>query len=248
MNDDFVKDYRREPSPEFRQALYARISQPMNAQITPVRRLRARALAVACAVAILCGATLLTPAGRAFANQVLYRIGIFTVSEMPAGPALNDEPTAEPPSAPVPQPRAADAAAASRLAGFTVLDLTALPPGYAPTEEWMVIKEGQRVSVVRGYADGSGRSLSVSQLKAAPGETYDQVLSPNETATPVTINGADGLLIEGVLFGEGPFVDGRPSSFKATNWLRWAADGLNYTIWADGLTAEQLVEIAQGMR
>lgn len=246
MNDDFIKDYRREPSPEFRQALYARISPPMNAHIPSMRRLRARALAMACALAVLAAATLLTPAGRAFANQLLYQIGVVTVVEMPQGSVANDQPTAAPPSTPVPQPRAADADAASRLAGFAVLDLAALPAGYAPVEDWTVIREGQRVNAVRGYADGAGRSLTINQLKPAPGETYEQQLSPNETATPVDINGAEGLLIEGVLMGYGPIVDGRPA-LKPTNWLRWAAGGINYTLWADDLSAEQLVEIARGM-
>ncbi|HYF62181.1 MAG TPA: hypothetical protein VD886_05160 [Herpetosiphonaceae bacterium] len=220
----------------------------MNTQITPMRRLRARAFAVACALVILCGATLLTPAGRAAANRLLYTIGIVTVVEMPQGPADNDKPTAVPPPAePAPQPHAADAADASQLAGFTVLDLAALPAGYAPAEDWTVITDDRRVNAVRGYADAAGHSLTVTQLKAAPGETYEWRLSPSETATPVEINGAEGLVIDGVLFGEGPFVDGQPSSFKSTTWLRWAAGDINYTLWSDGLTAEQLLEIARGM-
>jgi hypothetical protein len=247
MNDDFVKDYRREPSPEFRQALYARISQPMNTQTLPMRRVRARALGLACALLLLCGAALLTPAGRAFANQLLYRIGVITVSEMPAGPVVNEQPTAEPAVA-VQHQYVADAAAASGLAGFTVLDLAELPDGFAPLGNWSVGPAAlPGTMVVRGYADGAGHTLTVNQFKAAPGTTYDETLSPNEQATPVDINGAQGLLIEGRLMGEGRLTgDGSPE-LRPTNWLYWAAGGINYTLFGDGLSADQLLAVARAM-
>jgi hypothetical protein len=248
MNDDFVKDYRREPSPEFRQALYARISQPMNTQTMSMRRVRARALGLACALVLLCGATLLTPAGRTFANQLLYRIGIITVSEPdPAGAGNGEQPTAEP-AVEVQHQYVADAAAASGLAGFTVLDLAELPDGFAPQGDWSVGPAAlPGTIVVRGYADGAGHTLIVNQFKAAPGTTYDETLSPNEQATPVDINGAQGLLIEGRLMGEGRLTGNGSPELRPTNWLYWAVGGVNYTLFGDGLSADQLLAAARAM-
>jgi hypothetical protein len=250
MNDDFVKDYRREPSPEFRQALYARISQPMNTHTLPMRRVRARALGLALALVLLCGATLLTPAGRSFANQLLYRIGVITVSEPdPAGSGNGEQPTVAP-AVEVQHQYVADIAAASELAGFTVLDLPSLPAGYAPSGDWAVGPGHPAVKitiVVRMYTDGAGHTLIANQFKAAPGESYEETLSPNEQAMPVDINGAQGLLIEGRLMGEN-FLPGNGSpELKPTNWLYWAAGGVNYTLFGDGLSADQLLAVARAM-
>jgi hypothetical protein len=99
MNDDFIHQFDppKPPRPEFTASLYQRITQPMKTT-TRTRVLRTVALSFAM-VAVIATVLFILPSTRAFADSIIRQIkkGDVTIQ------TVND------------------AAAASQLAGFTVL-------------------------------------------------------------------------------------------------------------------------------
>jgi hypothetical protein len=253
MNEDLLNQYRQEPSPAFKQELYRRISRPASAQAPGTQRWVRRSRAVAQCAVLLIGTLLLIPAGRTLAQEFLYRIGVFTVTNHTDLPGI--QPTAQPPSpsAQSGTQHAPDPASASALAGFPVQAPASLPAGYLPTGDWSIGPQGQGVVVAYGYRNSSGHYLFINEFKYAGSDAYNDMLSPQEQAQPVSIHGQPGVLITGRLVARGTFEEketstasGQPA-LEATTWLYWAEDGVNVTLFSNGLSSEALIEVAESM-
>src|SRR5512142_1342279 len=124
MNDDFINQFEQPepPRPEFTAALYQRITQPLKTTAR-TRVLRTVALSFAM-IAVIATVLFFSPSARAFADSILRQFGV--------GGYIFVQGTAEPTVSPEEQATARafgkpmlqhpkDAAAASQLAGFSVL-------------------------------------------------------------------------------------------------------------------------------
>ena len=208
MNDDFINQFEQpqSPRPEFTAALYERITQPMKTT-TRTRALRAVAASIAM-VALIASALFLLPSTRAFANSIIQQIGKGN------GKVQTTE----------------DAAAASQLAGFTVLAPSYLPDGYtAVTQpgEWTVSGKGD-VVVSISYANQSANGdLSISQAMVRQGEPNPATSGPD--AQSVTVRGQPGIWISGT----------------GKSVLTWDENGISYIIGTNTLSKDELMKVAE---
>jgi hypothetical protein len=253
MNDDFLKKYRKPPRPQFAAELYERISEPMETQPKLLYR-RRTALAMASIGLILILAILISPPVRAFADQVLRQIGVFTLVDESARAGAGEPvdappvPTAEPPAAGQSR-RATDAAGAGSLAGFTVLAPTYLPDGYIQEGTWSVQPQGAGVIVVNGYRSAEGEHfLLLNQYRYGPGDSFEQSYAQNEKVQDATVRGHPGAWITGRLMTD-PARGAQPGepALGPTNWLLWEENGVNYTLFGDVLGLEEMQKIAASL-
>jgi len=240
--DDFLTQFREDPRPEFAEQLYRRIDKPMtttNLNLPFVRRL---ALAGGLSTLLLLALLALSPAARAFAGDLVRQIGAFTVAPFEAMPAATVAPTAEPPAA-SDAASAATGAEASALAGFAVRQPSWLPDGYQPDGDWAIVPQGQGVNAVRQYLAGQGEHfLILNQYRYGSGDSYEQTYGDNESVSDVQVRGQQALAISGRLMDH-PH-DGE-TGLVPTNWLMWEEGGINYTLFADDLTIDDLLRIAE---
>lgn len=256
MNDDnFLTKFRESPRPEFADELYERINKPMDRQISPTVLFGRRAALTFAALLLLLATTLaVSPQARAIASQQWRQIGaiIFQDGTEPAtsGPATPPPPTMPAPSESSIQ-RAASAAEASRLAGFTVLEPAFLPEGYTSSGEWSVDERDGSVYVVSTYQSADGSDfLTFNQIRYAPGVTFEQRYGDNETLQDVTVADHAGVWIEGRYMAdpnEPPPADGAEPELLSTNWLVWEADGLTYILYGTGLERPEMMNIAESL-
>ena len=172
MSDDFIHQFDppEPPRPEFKAALYQRISQPMK---TSTRTRTWRAVAATFAMlAVIAAVLAFSPAARAFAGSVIqqFQKGNTTVQ------TVND------------------AASASQLAGFTVLAPAYLPDGYAAHTQpgpWSVVRENGDVMAVIAYDDQtSNGTFGISEENYRTGDTNALMSMPE--AQDVTVRGQPG--------------------------------------------------------
>lgn len=239
--DDFLTQFREEPRPEFAEQLYRRINKPMNNP--PLHRPHVRRLAFAGGLfaLLLLVSLAVSPAARAFAGDLVRQIGAFTVAPYEALPADPARPTAEPPT-PQDVSFAATASEASALAGFTVLQPAWLPDGYQADLDWSVAQQEQGTIVVRQYQSAQGAHfLLMNQYQYGSDDQFAQTYGDNETVSDVQVRGQQALAISGRLMDH-PL--DRDAGLVPTNWLLWEEGGVNYTLWADDLTLDELMQVA----
>ena len=172
MSDDFIHQFDPPgpPRPEFKAALYQRITHSMKAT-TQTRTWRAVAVSLAM-LAMIAAVLAFSPAARAFAGSVIHQFqkGNTTVQNVD------------------------DAASASQQAGFTVLAPSYVPDGYAAFNQpgvWSVVHENGNVMAVITYDDqASNGTFGLSEEIYQPGETNTLTSIPE--AQDVTVRGLPG--------------------------------------------------------
>ncbi len=210
MSDDFINQFEppKPPRPEFTAALYQRINQPMIAS-TRTRVLRRAALTFAM-VAVIATVIFFSPSVRAFADSIIrqFQKGNSTIQ------MVND------------------AAAASQLAGFTVLAPAYLPDGYIPYDQpgvWSVIHENGGVMVVITYHNQAANGdLAITEQKVQQEEPNALVNSPE--AQPVTVRGQPGKWLS-----------------NGKSILAWDENGIVYVISTNTLSKDEILKIAESL-
>ena len=161
MDDDFLVRFRKDPQPGFANRLYKRIEHPMDSKSTVRKTWLNWKVALAGATAILVAALAVSPSAQAFAQDFLNLFRVKRFQPVAIGPErmkqlasdhLDIQSLISSSSTVVKDPGKAvtvdSAAAAGRLAGFTVRTPTVLPPG-ATLRRVLVQGEG----IVRFTAD-----------------------------------------------------------------------------------------------
>ncbi len=243
MNDDFLTRFRKPPRREFTEALYQRISKPMNAQIK-LPRFRSFALALA-AFVLLALAALSVPTVRAYAEGVLHRVGGFAFQQ--GVPITNNSNRPSPITLERTQnsiairvapgtPAAKDAAGAAALAGFSVYVPAYLPAGYTDMGDWYVTDEDNGKTVTHGYRDASNHFLSVNQLKQSAGQppkTYTE-----EQLVNVTVNGLPAV-----------WIPRQTSDGGGKKALVWEERGITYWLVTvdNSLSLDEMIKVADSL-
>jgi hypothetical protein len=252
MKDDFLKQFRKPPRPQFAADLYERISKPMEMQ-PRLFYWRRMALATAIIGLVLALAIFISPPVRALADQILRQIGAFTFVDRSSQVGVA-EPADEPP-APTAEPlapgqmrAASDAAQASSLAGFTVLAPTYLPSGYSQEGSWSVAPQGNGVIVVSSYRSQAGHFLLLNQFQYGAGDSYEQSYYANEEVQDVTVRGHAGVWLVGRSMTD-PWSTPQPGQpeLVATSWLLWEENGVNYSLFGDALDQDEAQKIAESL-
>lgn len=235
MNDDFLNRLRKDPRPEFAAALQQRIRTPMETQL---QRKAVMYLAASLAVLAALGAGFFfSPSARAFADSILRQFGVggYIFVQGTAEPTVSpeEEATARAFGKPVIRP-ANDAAAASQLAGFTILAPSYLPDGYAAENqpgEWTVVDEinGMTASITyHNQADDD--HLMIREQMVRPGEP-NIVLSRPEIQE-LTVRGLPGAWM--------PTGGGK-------NMLAWEENGITYMIVSNTLPKDEVLKVAESL-
>ena len=237
MSDDFIHQFGppKPPRPEFIAALYQRITQPMKTT-TRTRVLRAVALSFA-VVAVIATVLFFSPSARAFANSILRQFGvggyIFVQGASEPTVSPEEQATARAFGKPILRP-ANDAAAASQLAGFTVLAPSYLPKGYTAdnqTGEWTVGDEINGVTASVNYHNQADDDhLFISEQMYRQGEP-NTVLSRPEIQD-VTVRGQPGAWMP---------TDGDK------NMLAWEENGITYMIVSNTLPKDEVLKVAESL-
>jgi len=247
MNEDdkFFTQFQEAPRPEFAAALYKRISKPMD---TPKNRIpmRRMALTFTALFVFLIAAAFAYPPARAQALSLLRQIGVFIIDTQP--PAVQ-QPTAVPPD-PTAKPLTAQSAAeAGRLAGFTVMVPQNLPDGYVQQGLLGILPNAGGKIVSSTYANSTREAfILINQYHYNPGDSFVDNVSANETVQDVEVRNHKGLWITGRMMSSP--IAGQPNtgSLRPTNWLRWEENGIVYSIMSDGLTFEEMLQLAQDLK
>jgi hypothetical protein len=244
MNDEFLKRYRKEPRPDFVEALYKTISRPVNEQRT-IFQPRRLALALTMSVVVVTVVLAVSPSAQAFANTLIRKIGAIVLidqSDQTAVPLASPAPTAPPPAAGLAQ-YAQEDAEIGRLAGFQPVTPGYLPAGYVAQGPWSIVPMDGSMGVYRQYRDPSGDHFLVfNPVRHADTARFEQGYGGNETLTDVFVRGHSGVWIVGRLFADS---SGR---LVPTNWLMWAEDGVNYTLYSDELPLDEMLKVAESLR
>jgi hypothetical protein len=251
MNDDFLKQHRRAPRPEFAARLYERISgTTMDTQPQHGRR-RTGWLAATTLLAGACFALLLFPPARAFADSIWHQIGAYVFVQgapdpnaklsqqqaddlkkagSPAVAAADATKQAVATAAQPNKPAAASAAEASQQAGFSVLAPSYVPAGYQPSGGYAVDRESEGVSVMTALIGPDPHNgLKLIEFKLAAGHAPLPLYGPE--AQDVTVRGQPGWLLPG-----------------EANTLVWEENGITYSLVAEGPSLAELMRVAEGLR
>ena len=132
---------------------------------------------------------------------------------------------------------APDAAAASQLAGFTVLAPAYLPDGYTLGEVkhvsggWAVTQDDGDVAALISYTDQTTDSFfTIEELKVQPGKSRT-VERPE--IKDVTVRGQSGVWMPGLDGGK--------------NALVWDENGITYSVVSNNLSLDESAKIAESL-
>jgi len=265
MNDDFLYKFRKPPRREFAAALYQRISNGDSTHMKTSFRTRAlRTVALAFSmVAVITAVLFLSPSTRAFADSIIRQFGGYVFVQAPtpqpdsfekdmtekgaqARPEQNaalqaekerriknqQETNNETTTAPV----APDAAAASRMAGFTILSAAYVPDGYTAVAKneipggWSINHENGGVDARTNYYNLATRGFIVIEEGK-----YDQsqpMTINRPQVTDVTVRGQSGAWMP-------------DNGGKST--LAWDENGITYLVVGNALTLDEAQKIAESL-
>jgi hypothetical protein len=264
MNDDFLYKYRKPPRREFSAALYQRISKPMQTPTRkPILRSIALTLSM---VAMITAILFFSPTTRALADTLIRQIGgyIFVQGRPSESDIANKMKLAEQELAARADKKAItqadkqqlneqakkaeqarnetaglfarDAAAASQLAGFSVLAPAYVPAGYTLgsikniSGGWAVFQQDGGMAASVSYMIPNTKSfLTIEQLKVQPGQsrTYTR---PEIVDT--TVHGLPGVWM--------PEDGGK-------NALVWEENGVTYSVVANSLSINEILRVAESL-
>jgi hypothetical protein len=241
MNDDFLTKFRKAPRPEFAVSLYQRINKPMKAK-SKSTALRFAALSL---LAVLTAALLFSPSGRALADTLIGQFGAYIFVQgnpVPVQQDVADKKNVEVQSEPNKDKDdaysfAADASAASQLAGFTVLAPAYVPEGFTPssidnvTGGWRVTSKWGGEAALISYDNlADDNYVTIEELQI--GQDSPMTIERPEIVA-VTVRGLPGVWT----------LD--PDGHK--NGLVWDENGITFSVWSNKLPLEELQKVAESL-
>jgi hypothetical protein len=243
MNDEFLKKHNKNPRPDFAQALYKRISKTMNVE-TKTYRPRRLALASVLTLVILAGLVLSLPAAQAFASSLMRQIGAVVLIDQSGGRgevAMPPAATAVPFTTAVVH-KVESTSEIAQYAGYQPATPVDLPEGYEAAGSWSIVNLGEGFSAYREYRNASGSFLIYNAVKHDEGVHFEQTYGDNEQLTDVTVRGQAGVWLTGRYVGQ------TEGSIQPTNWLMWAEEGVNYTLYSDTLSLAEMMAVAENLK
>lgn len=248
MNDDFLNKLQKMPRKQFAADLYQRISHPMSTN--PKLSIRNRFAYGFFALLTAVTATLsFSPAARAMARDFLQQIGIFNLSDRPAGdpvlvapPSTEQMTTAQATSTPLPsQPETGSPLEiAITRAGILPYLPTELPTGY----ELQDIVAAEYIDdfgtqygkgVFAKYISKDGAILEI-QTNVFDGRKMDIPVG-GKRLTDVEVNGQPGVWIEDF-----------PSINEPIDMLIWEENGFYLSIQSTELKLEDVLVLAASLK
>lgn len=252
-DDQFLRDFQTEPRREFSRALYQRLErQPVKSSILSNRR-SLIGLAVVLALALM---LVLSPPGRAFAQQVITRFSALWISNEPTyaeqyETALQNG-TVHTLESPIvvewQAPGLLSLAEAADQAGFIVSEITSLPDGFNiiirsvnPTDELNPL-----LKVITVYQAGT-QTLTFSQSALDP-KTAPQTLPVGAaTVTTITLQGVEAAWIEDLRLST-TVNDNNQVDAQYANLLVWERNGFHFEVSSTpGLALEEMLAVAQSV-
>jgi hypothetical protein len=239
MNDDFLTKFRKSPRPEFAAALQQRINKPMKTKSISTS-LRFATLTV---LAVLAAALLFSPSVHALADTLIGQFGAYIFVQ--GTPVSVQQDAADEKKEEVQSQAdkndafrfAADADAASQLAGFTVLVPAYIPEGFTPssvddvTGGWRVTSKWGGEAALISYDNRSADSyVTIEEFQI--GQDLPMTIERPEIEA-VTVRGQPGVWT----------LD--PEGHK--NGLVWDENGITYSVWSNKLPLEELQKIAESL-
>jgi hypothetical protein len=245
MNDDFLKKLHKTPRKQFAADLYQRISQTMS---TPKASIHNRFAYGVLALLVALTALSFSPVVRVMARDFLQQIGIFNISDRPAGdPVLVAPPSteqiiaAQATSTPLPpQPETASPLeAAITRAGFLPYLPAELPAGYEMkdivTAEYIDDLGTQYgKGIFAKYESDTGARLEI-QTSVFDGRKIDMPAG-GQPITEVDVNGQPGVWIEDF-----------PSINAPIDMLIWEENGFYIAIQSDHLPLDEVLKLAASL-
>lgn len=246
MKDDenFFNQFQEAPRPEFAAALYKRIHKPM---LTKTKQNTLRRMAFTFAVITLLVVALMAYSPlRVQAFNWLRQIGVFTITtEQP----LENLPTALPPDQLAKSVTAPSAQEASKLAGFGVVEPQNLPEGYQSVENFNITGSQNGTVVVTSYTHPqTGAFILINQYKFDESASYTDNVTGTETVQDVTVRNQPGVWITGRMMTNPLVEHPNADTLNPTNWLLWEENGVAYSVISDGLTIEEVLQLAQSFK
>jgi len=245
MNDQFLNRFHKPPRKAFVEALYERISAPMPKRNVTLRRL---ALGVGAAAVLLALTLLVSPAKRAYAQDVLRQIGLYQLvpgerPPRPNAPAGLPDPTSTPASGNPARITTVEEAAAA--AGFAAYVPAYLPAGCTFQEASVMkyINEQFRLEGIGIYIHYACGEDFIEVLQAVMYETQPRLSYTGETEIQdVTVNGRPGVWMIDIHHDlpDDPF-GGRLDE------LWWEQDGFYLAVQTTAFPLEEILRIAESL-
>ncbi len=245
MNEDkFLSAFQEAPPPQFADALYKRINQPMITQGKAQLKNRV-VLATACAMLVFGLFLFGYPPARTYASSLLWKIGAIHFTTQEPKEVL---PTAQPPNASEVR-MALTAQEASQMAGFPVLSPSTLPEGFQPSSSFSIMKNQEGLLVANLFTNPVTESfILMNQYHYAASDKFTDTVD-EEAAHVVTVRGNAGMWITGRMMTS-PTEQTLTSSSKllSTSWLIWEENSVVYTLISDTLSLNQSITLAESLR
>lgn len=247
MNDDFLNKLQKTPRKQFAADLYQRISQPMSTNLKPSIRSRLAYGFLALLIALTATLTF-SPAMRVMARDFLRQIGIFNLSDRPAGdpvlvapPSTEQIAAAQATSTPLPpQPETGSPLEiAITRAGILPYLPAELPTGYE-MEDIVAAEYIDDFGTLYGkgifakYTSKDGGMLEI-QTSVFDGREIDMPVG-GQRVIEVEVNGQPGVWIEDF-----------PSINEPIDMLVWEENGFHLSIQSTTLTLEEILRLAASL-
>jgi len=271
MNDSFLSNFRESPRPEFARALYVRIDTPLKTTYAPGHRLallmgwsspaprRQLALGIGLSALVLLLALALLPPARAYAAELVLRIGRLFITREPTYAEQFEAkinragPTGEPAASPSPlewqAPPLLSLADASAQAAFPAAEISFQPSSLPMVARYVTLPgdEGLFTRVTTVYSDDQN-NLVFSQT-AYPPEAPTQTLPVGESpAAEVALQGGEGVWIENLRLSTYVDENNRVAP-RFASLLVWEKDGFEYWLQATpGRPLPEMLAIAESIQ
>jgi hypothetical protein len=265
MDDNFLSNFREPPRPEFAEALYQRLNAPsqrltlhkrikqfMESQTMLRKRL---ASGFSLALLILLAVLVFSPPARAYAQEIISRIGNLFISDAPTyaeqfenklqdGLLPTSDPNAEPEVIEWQPPTLLTVAEASSQAGFEVYELVDIPAEYELISRGiMPPNEDERVIRVSATWQSPQGPLVFSQTTWAEDAGPHTLPVGEAPAEKVSVQGVEGIWIEGLRLST--YVENNAVAPKYANLLIWQKDGFEFWLQSSaGLSQAEMLTIA----
>lgn len=255
MNEQFLSDLHEAPRPEFADALFRRINQPMK---NPTNTFRHIALGSSLGALILILVLLFSPTVRVYAQNLFVQIGHLFVSHEPTyaeqfeARIHRGEPTTIPSASTEAiewqAPPNLSLTEASALAGFPVAEIGALPQGLTLAARF-VTPPDQENRYTRITTTYGSKALNVvfSQTVYQTDAEAQELPSGAATITPVMVQNQDGLWIEHLRLST--YVDENNKVVERyANLLVWTKDDSEYWLQSSpGLSQVDMLALAESI-
>jgi hypothetical protein len=265
MDDKFLSNFQEAPRPEFAEALYQRLNAPSHQTLTRYQRIKQYmeshaifqkrlATGFSLALLILLVVLVFSPPARAYAQEIIARIGNLLISDAPTyaeqfenklqeGLLPTSDPDAEPEIIEWQPPALLTVAEAASQAGFEIYDLVDIPAAYKLISRGvMLANEDEGATRVSATWQSPGGPLVFSQTRVTGAGPHTLPVG-EAPAEKVSVQGVAGIWIEGLRLST--YVENNEVAPLYANLLIWEKDGFEFWLQSSAsLSQAEMLTIA----